>query len=144
MCISSLSSILLTSSSSPLFYIHHVFYDMLDFTLSLSPEIIFFTLTQTEDRWSGLASGFSSKPALPEGEGIRGRKRCGPETERYSDHYLILVSVCVGCCGYSRICSESQGKCGSSVCVVLTWHCVCRPLTHSWRKPRVSYDTTSL
>ena len=130
--------------------------------LLLSPDIISFTLfflcpsasllacVSQEETWRGLASGLCCKPSLPVGEGSeKERGATASKTERYSDHYLILgcvcvcVSVCLCGCDYSRVCSESQGKCGSSVCVVLTWRYVCRLLTHTWRRPRVSFDNTS-
>lgn len=56
----------------------------------------------------------------------------------------VCISLCVSMvCGYSRVCSGSLGKCGSSAWIVLTWRCVCRPLTRTWRRPRISYDSTS-
>jgi len=59
-------------------------------------------------------------------------------------HSCVCVCVCLCvCCDYARFCSESQGKSGSSVCIVLTWRCASRPPTHTWRRPRIGFDNAT-
>lgn len=90
-----------------------------------------------EERWRGLASGFSSKPSLPVGEGSERKKRRGTETELQRS--LSDSCVCLRVCGYCRACWESRGKCGSSACVFLNYLRACRPLTQTWRRFRMSW-----